>query len=1517
MKKAFTFLTMMAAAVSLSAAPPVNPDACLHRLHSTSSQAPSFAGMKDAKAPANTHLNLSGGKVSKHSRGSAGLFIEKTARRLASRKVSAAPLQAAPLGVILEGGVTYDETWNMSNPTYYRLSTDSPADMEALYSCSEGLSTTGFHANGYVYAPVIEDWGFMIIRNFTKVDVRNRSYEVVNTNFTLDLTMRTATYLPDRNCGLAYGVESALGKHILMSVSLTGNVEKLAETGSLDFDGGLTVDASGKVYGLTASGDLYTISMTDYTCTKIGSTGAATEYPTALCYDDKNGVIYYPTCYETEKSDFYCIDPVTATATKRYIFDTNNEIRVLYIPLPEAADNAPAAPSEMNIDFPGGALSGNISFLPPATTFDGTAATGPISYVVEVDGETAAGGNTSFGAAVVSVPVAVKSVGLHNFRIYCKNANGNGASISTTKYIGPDVPLAAESVVLNYASGTMTLTWDELRGENDGYIDQSKVTYAITRVVNGEKKAMGTVTGTSYTEAYPEPETGIEAVYYIVTASYFGISALPTNSNKVMLGYLLPPYDDNFATAASFENNYIVIDNNGDGRSWLYDSNMQAAYCRDSFDAEIDDWLVLPGLMLEKGKIYHLSYVAGCVYDTYTETSAMYVGRQPKVEALTTEVIAPTSYSTQMRLLEDGTHEGTLLKGSFVPDADGVYYFAIKSCSQLDQYRNFVADIEVSSASAVTAPGPVTDLTLTPDMDGEPIVMVNFTAPKVDLQGKPLASLTKIDIYRDDQFVKSVRPAPGEKVEFEDMGAGIGEVVYQIIPSNEDGDGMMVSGKVFVGLAAPVAPRSVSLENGADYGEVVITWPAVTKDINGLNLQEVSYCVGMFNLDGELITVASNLTETECTYRVCPATAEQAFAQFAVWAVTPEGEGAPRPSGAICVGKPYELPYTESFAYGDDDMLGSILGLQTIAGQGSWSPASDSTFVDINCQDGDNAFMVFFGKAEGDTARLFTGRIAIPEDAKNPELSYYFFCTGADNRNTMDVLVDAGGGFTSIHSQRVGDGTPGDWSRVSVDLSRFKGMDIQIALQGVRVSYSGTLVDNLRVADMKALDLAASVRVAETTMIDVDLPVTAIISNFGTQAIDKYGVELIVDNRVVETKNINATLPSLANNVVSFNYHVPTTVQETIEVCVRAVYGPDGDHSNNMSLVQRVNVMRPDYPGVENLSASIGETGAVELQWAAPDYSDYQRKYTETFETCDPFATMNQGNTNGWTFRDMDGLPTGGLQDLDIPNVPVGEKGSFFVLDGSHKDFNLSFGAHSGSKYLAALYCDGGQNDDWAISPELDGSAQTISFYARGYDTQFDETLQVLYSTTDADPQHFVAVKVIDKVATDAARNWTEYTFDVPEGAKYFAIRYTSNDQFMVLVDDVTFVPADLEPLELIGFNVYRDGVKLNDKPLTDTMFTDSEDVPGAAYVVTAVYNAGESAASQIMYPRGNSVESIQGVTVKGLTGAIEVSGATDAVSVIDMQGRVLYSGGCGLIPAERGAYIVRIGRRSVKVLVK
>lgn len=173
---------------------------------------------------------------------------------------------------------------------------------------------------------------------------------------------------------------------------------------------------------------------------------------------------------------------------------------------------------------------------------------------------------------------------------------------------------------------------------------------------------------------------------------------------------------------------------------------------------------------------------------------------------------------------------------------------------------------------------------------------------------------------------------------------------------------------------------------------------------------------------------------------------------------------------------------------------------------------------------------------------------------------------------------------------------------------------------------------------------------------------------------------------------------------------------------------------------------------------------------------------------------------------------------------------------------------------------------------------------------------------------------------------WTKNTFSVPEGAKYFAIRHVSKNMFILMLDDFTFIPAayEITDANLTGYIVYRDGMPLNETPFAGTSYTDL-DVPAGnhIYSVTAMYDRGESSPSNLISVTTNAVNGLydNGANVRARAGHIIITGASDMnVSVTRHDGITIFSNaGSDFIDvaADKGVYIVRLGSRTVKVLVQ
>lgn len=267
----------------------------------------------------------------------------------------------------------------------------------------------------------------------------------------------------------------------------------------------------------------------------------------------------------------------------------------------------------------------------------------------------------------------------------------------------------------------------------------------------------------------------------------------------------------------------------------------------------------------------------------------------------------------------------------------------------------------------------------------------------------------------------------------------------------------------------------------------------------------------------------------------------------------------------------------------------------------------------------------------------------------------------------------------------------------------------------------------------------------------------------------------------------------------------------------------------------------------------------VSLTWNTPEATD---GYFEDFENHDDFA-VNSSGAIGWSYIDGDNKNTYSWSATNFKNQ--GQKMAFIVMNPSATEpsveANPNYIPTSGKKMLVTMCSIGAPNNDWIISPELNFSEDfKFSFNARSYrvDGIEPERMRVGYSTGGKNQSSFTFITPSPYVNLPA--EWKLYEYSIPKEAKYVCINCVSDDAFMMLIDDIFIGTNAVRPgikpnngmmkiqgRHLTGFNVYRDGVKVNSSLITEIRYTDTADTYAKhEYTVTAVYSDGtESAKSQ------------------------------------------------------------------------
>lgn len=968
---------------------------------------------------------------------------------------------------------------------------------------------------------------------------------------------------------------------------------------------------------------------------------------------------------------------------------------------------------------------------------------------------------------------------------------------------------------------------------------------------------------------------------------------------------LTPPFCetfDNFRQGMEhddFERYFQVIDANGDNRSWaLYNYAQAIPYGRcallhypggDVITA--DDWLLTRAVRLEAGKYYLINLDARLYINTTPNLAQRFevkVGTYNDADGMKTTVIPAVDI-----------HSSTFShhQGWFSPRATGLYYIGIHGISPAyDPYYNylFIDNIAVDAPKTGNEPGPVVVTSVANDPDGTSKVSLKFVAPSSDIAGKTLSESVVIVLTRDGEDIETYRNvSPGADLSFEDVNVEEGEHLYRFSVSNSAGEGESISLRHIAGIGAPLPPAEVTLTETADHN-VLVSWTAPQTDVKGnvINPEKLTY--SLYDISTETPEFAGETLEgqTSILFEPYVAAGTQTLAHVAVVAKMNDKESAEAFSKPMPLGTPYGLPYTNSFTM--EDYVNKIMIIEDGNDQLTWRMLDDHS--DPHAQDDDNGYVCMIGTQPGDNCELVTGKIFL--DADDISMSFYTYVYSEDE-NMIEVYVTdcetgdkISAGLIDLRGySRVG------WNHIRLDLSDFAHKVVQIGLRGRIVTHGYIPVDNMRITTVPKIDLEVTgVNYPTNSPTGTPFEITATVTNHGTAQSGPLTAALLCDGKQVATVAVG-TIGRDQSREVSLTHAFSSVSQPMARFQVAVEHPDDAYPEDNISQPFQIAMEVPSLPVPASLVADKDVSGSVTLSWSAPDLSKAApAAQTEGFESCEPFKDLGQ-----WTTIDADGGYVGGFQGYEMP-VDNTQQG-FWVMDGEEYFFIVP---HSGTKAAVQMYGfkDNDRHttpmdcDDWLVSPELYGGPQTISFWASSYNNDYGlEVFEVYASSTGTEIEDFH--KVMD--LTEAPVEWTRFLVTLPDGTRHFAIRCTSSNVFMMLVDDIEFTPAgEALPLVLKGYKVYLNEECLSGpEPISATSFKVAAPADGDRLNVTAVYDKGESIPATIV----NGSASV---------GSIFEDAGDGPVEYFNLQGMKVGEG--SLLP---GIYIRRTTTKAEKVVIR
>lgn len=1188
---------------------------------------------------------------------------------------------------------------------------------------------------------------------------------------------------------------------------------------------GLAFNSKGVLYGINIDGNLYTIDKLTGAYTLVGATGLKpSAYRQSATFDLSTDRLYFTTQTIDNTSGLYQIDTATGKASLIKMFDDNQEVCGLMVLQRGVTAGSPAMVTGLGLTFNGGELSGKVVFTAPAKTMSGADLEDALTYYVVANGDTLATGTTQPGAAN-SVDVTVATAGSYRFDVLVRNAAGMSQPCrDKLAWVGFDNPvLSVSQFTIDNDTRRASLSWSAQNvGAHTGYIDHQSITYTVIRYPGAVVVSSGTHQST-FEEVLPEGEISLYS--YAVVADNHGMASEPAPTVELACGtYRNLPYMEAFGSEGTVGQLFTVLDGNKDNSTWTWDSEDggKAVYNSGNTNVYGDDWLFTPLLKMEPGRTYNLSFVANGkdgnrIQVKFGQGDDPTDRNQYKVAVKTTELHNATD---------------TIINKEVEVTEAGYYKFAFHAVSGPNCGKLYLDNVRIEPRSVKGAPGKVAGLVVTPAPKAKLAGEVKFVMPTATNEGKELTAAGRVEVRRNTTVIKQMdNLAPGQQVAFVDDAPANGFNTYTVVPFNELGEGDRDSVTVFIGQDQPYSVKNLRFTDNLD-GTATLAWNAPdTLGVNGgyVDSTQVSYNIYYGNYTQffpDTVLVGKN--ELEMPIRV---EGMQSNLYYNVQAATVTGESGLVESNLIIEGEPYALPFAESFPSGNYETL--------------WwrdHATSDNSFrfnLGVS-SDNDNGSIYWYPTDGAYEGEVCTGKISL-SGAKHPQLSFdYFVLPKFDGQWQVSVLENGAREHTVWTLDFSTVDSYDHWEKARIDLSAFSASEfvvIKFKAMSHQVDNHGLFLDNVEVKNVNGHDLAVSMTAPKTLRKGKVNNIVVNVANKGKFDEQSAAVVLREGNREVARTDCGQ-LGASADSAYVFAYLPAVTAGTTVDLTA-AVELADDENPDDNAEEATFRLADNGYAQPVALAAVSGNDGHVQLTWNAP--ATLANVVTDDMED---YASWTIDRIGDWTLFDGDRQQSYGIGSAYFPHT--GDPYAFMVFNPGELGLDVNSQAYanlkpnSGEQYLICFDAVASKNNDWLISPELSGKAQTVSFYAKNIGAasgSFVEKFNVLYSKTGKEIADFELLTATPVSATD---EWTQYVFNLPEGVARFALQVVSEDQFALMVDDVRYEGPQLQ---LSGYNVYRDNVLVATVPSTALSYTDAAVAAddGAVYAVTAVYTVGES----------------------------------------------------------------------------
>jgi len=992
------------------------------------------------------------------------------------------------------------------------------------------------------------------------------------------------------------------------------------------------------------------------------------------------------------------------------------------------------------------------------------------------------------------------------------------------------------------------------------------------------------------------------------------------------------PFNDDFADGDATRANYTFIDVDNDGvengpssvmNKWFWKEDEKLVqHCVDGVPG--NDWLITPAIHLDGKHLYKLTFDIN-------------MGANSNLRVTIGTSTNPADHREILDLNNIYSSWREAYSTDFSVEGEGNYYIGFYNYSTADGYYFNLFSINIEAGLNALAPEAPSTLSVTPDAEGAIGATIKFTSPEKLINGTPITESVDMTIYRDGKNIKTITCEPGKEESWHDDNPYAGTNTYSVTGTFNGEEGPATEMEAWIGVDKPKAPVLTSLSTTAKNMNVVIEWEKVTEGLQGAYFrpEDVTYTVFRGFTREELAPIAEGLRETSFTdTKIGNILEGRQDAYFYGVAAVVNDYITFSTAKIVAVGKPLEFPSTESFDNGRLQLNPWLT--DPISGSFSWECIRVEDGIDG--QDHDNGMSKFYSYYGGwgeDTDSRLKSPVFTLDGTENPMLSLWMF-------HWLDSTVEADGGATKLIVEISVDG--GEWQALGEPLlagypvygwvehqyllNEYKNAEtVQFGLRGqTNNDWMYFYIDNLRFEEQPEYDITLTdfYGTAEAGFGDTG-EYEVFYYNRGRQTAENYTVDLYNGEKLVASEAGKALAHGeIGSTTFKVEFNATNAGINTFKAVIN--YTDDEYIDNNGSVEVITEVAQSFYPEVTGLTGDIDGNRHVTLSWSAPVLPDRDAPVVDGAEDYEPWLINNFGE---WLSIDNDKKGSGCY--VDLPKWPNCEKNQAFIIwspnDMGSEILQLypNLAPYSGDQCFMAWMANvfdwdvSPVNDDYLVSPEV-APGTKVSFMVKGISSEdAEETYEVMFSSTDRKPESFKSI-----YSSKATKDWTAINVELPDNARYFCIHYTASFQTGLMVDDVQYVPIT-GSLELKGYDVFRNGQKINESLVTETTFTDN-DVPEGdnLYNVAAIYDRGTSNAC-----KGITIKNTDGICSTDATDACRIYASqghltisadnTVVVTVCRMDGTTVLNKsvtGIRTIELPRGIYIVKAGKTVRKLAI-